>query len=267
MYNFKRILAAAGNDPGVVINAARRLQQLEACAELDTFHLDNAKAGHVLDELLQHASETRADVLAVGARQHVIASRAAMLAPCSVLMMPDRTTLSFDNVLVPVDFSEPAADAARSAVQLAEKAKGDWCALTIECPEEPWLTWTSDEEETAGKLEAFVESSTGRNAAGKCLVEPLSHAIRSLASADGVEGVDIASTIVEVAARERASLLVIGTRGRTRSASVLLGSVAEHVMRMATCPVLAVKRPGTQLGMIEAVWERLRHSEPSVAAN
>jgi nucleotide-binding universal stress UspA family protein len=42
--------------------------------------------------------------------------------------------------------------------------------------------------------------------------------------------------------RTRADLIVIGTHGRTGLAKVLLGSVAERVIRFASCPVLTVRR-------------------------
>lgn len=47
--------------------------------------------------------------------------------------------------------------------------------------------------------------------------------------------------IVPIAKRQRADLLVIGTHGRTGIRKVLLGSVAERVLRTASCPVLTVR--------------------------
>jgi nucleotide-binding universal stress UspA family protein len=51
-----------------------------------------------------------------------------------------------------------------------------------------------------------------------------------------------ADDIVRVADEEGADLIVIGTHGRTGLMRVLMGSVAESVMRLATCPVLTVKQ-------------------------
>lgn len=51
-----------------------------------------------------------------------------------------------------------------------------------------------------------------------------------------------ADDIVRVANEEGADLIVIGTHGRTGLMRVLMGSVAESVMRLATCPVLTVKQ-------------------------
>jgi len=57
-----------------------------------------------------------------------------------------------------------------------------------------------------------------------------------------VEG-DPVSEILRVAREMPADLIVMGTHGRTGLERLLMGSVAEEVLRKATCPVLTVKRP------------------------
>src|SRR3954454_16893841 len=52
---------------------------------------------------------------------------------------------------------------------------------------------------------------------------------------------DPAASIVKVAEETACDLIVLGTHGRTGLRRVLMGSVAEHVMRTAPCPVLVVK--------------------------
>jgi len=54
---------------------------------------------------------------------------------------------------------------------------------------------------------------------------------------------DPAGTIVGLAEEEHVDLIVMGTHGRTGLSRVLLGSVAEAVVRRASCPVLMVKQP------------------------
>jgi universal stress protein A len=49
-----------------------------------------------------------------------------------------------------------------------------------------------------------------------------------------------ATAIVRAAKRKRAGLVVLGTHGRTGITRMLLGSVAERVVRTALCPVLTV---------------------------
>ena len=55
------------------------------------------------------------------------------------------------------------------------------------------------------------------------------------------EGGPPASRILEVAAQEAADLLVIGTHSRTGLQRTVLGSVADRLVRQATCPVLTVR--------------------------
>jgi nucleotide-binding universal stress UspA family protein len=49
--------------------------------------------------------------------------------------------------------------------------------------------------------------------------------------------------ILRVAAEEQADFIVLGTHGRTGLSRLLMGSVAETIIRRAQCPVLAVKTP------------------------
>ena len=53
-----------------------------------------------------------------------------------------------------------------------------------------------------------------------------------------------AQRIVELAARLEPTLLVAGTRGLSGLQGIVIGSVAEHLVRHATCPVVCIKAPG-----------------------
>ena len=52
--------------------------------------------------------------------------------------------------------------------------------------------------------------------------------------------------ILRVAQESQCDLIVMGTHGRTGLAHLLMGSIAEPVVRKATCPVLVVKTPFTE---------------------
>src|SRR5205807_909314 len=54
---------------------------------------------------------------------------------------------------------------------------------------------------------------------------------------------DAAAEIVRVAQEIHCDLIVMGTHGRTGIGRLLLGSVAEQVLRRAPCAVLTVKAP------------------------
>jgi nucleotide-binding universal stress UspA family protein len=65
-----------------------------------------------------------------------------------------------------------------------------------------------------------------------------------------------ASAIVSYADEHRVDLIVMGTHGRSAVANLLLGSVAEKVVRTAHCPVLTVRHP-------ERDWRGLPEAAPS----
>jgi len=71
---------------------------------------------------------------------------------------------------------------------------------------------------------------------------------------------DTAPEIIAYAAAQGIGLIVMATTGRTGAAHLLLGSVAELVVRHATCPVLTIRhdRPAAQRQVITGALPRLR---------
>ena len=64
---------------------------------------------------------------------------------------------------------------------------------------------------------------------------------RGLTASAVLETGSAPETIVDTAIEGRADLIVIGTHGRTGLTRLVIGSVAERVVRIAPCPVLVVK--------------------------
>jgi nucleotide-binding universal stress UspA family protein len=57
---------------------------------------------------------------------------------------------------------------------------------------------------------------------------------------------DPASEIAEIAKKYHCDLIVISTHGRTGLERLLMGSIAEKIVRLAPCPILTLKRPFPQ---------------------
>ncbi len=55
-----------------------------------------------------------------------------------------------------------------------------------------------------------------------------------------------AQELVGLAEREKVDLIVMGTHGRTGLSRLLMGSVAEEVVRRAPCPVFTLRQPEAQ---------------------
>jgi len=139
-------------------------------------------------------------------------------------------------ILVPTDFSANAEHALDYACALAQKL-GSAVHLVHAIASPPTALQVALTEEI---LENLVKEH--REALDK-----LAEARRGIASfgATTVEVGDPRDTIVEAAQKLGADLIVMGTHGRRGLSRVVMGSVAEDVIRRAPCPVLTVRaKPG-----------------------
>ena len=73
------------------------------------------------------------------------------------------------------------------------------------------------------------------------------------ATATVITSMSTASTIVQFAKDHAIDLIVMGTHGRGALEHLLVGSVAERVVRTAPCPVLTVRHPDPELVGPEAL--------------
>jgi nucleotide-binding universal stress UspA family protein len=205
--------------------------------------------GPRLDRLLHFALEQEADVTLVGhrpgrGRRRALALRLAMKAPCPVWVVPERAPATLQRILVPVDFSDPSADALRLAASLAETAGGVECfTLHVASPEPTLLSDDPGKVPQTCAHEAYVQWLASAGCSG-IRAEPLFES-----------GRHVGDTVVRVAGERQVDLIVMGTRGRSPSAAILLGSTTEHTILDSPIPVLAVKASGAPMGLLEALLE------------
>ena len=90
------------------------------------------------------------------------------------------------------------------------------------------------------QMQSEVEDAAAKNTAAL-----LSDADRAVLGARAIVRASSspALTIVDYAKETGVDLIVMGTHGRGAMAHLLMGSVAERVVRMAPCPVLTVRHP------------------------
>lgn len=141
-------------------------------------------------------------------------------------------------ILVPTDFSDCATTAQATAIDLARRLDGEIVLLHVlveatlyaeGMPGAPNVRSVYDAQRKWA--EAALDARAG---------ELRGQGIKtSWRTATGIPFEEI----VNIAAEERADMIVIGTHGRTGLNRVLLGSVAERAIRLAPCPVLTVRQP------------------------
>lgn len=69
------------------------------------------------------------------------------------------------------------------------------------------------------------------------------HKVEIAASTEVIVAGSVGSAILDSAAHVQAGLIVMGTHGRSGLKRLVLGSVAEHVVRNAGCPVVVMRPP------------------------
>jgi sulfate permease, SulP family len=212
-------------------------------------------AGDLLDSVLDAAAAYGADVILLGhgghRRRRMLARRLAMKAPCSIWMAPDGSRAGIGRILAPVDYSIRSADTLDAATALAEAAGQDECdALHVYFNN---ATVSFDEFE-----EVMVEDAAE---AFSLFVAPINlHGVHARPAL--VESARVAPAILRFAAEAGTGLIVMGTRGRSASAAVLLGSETEQVLIGTQVPILAVKHFGARLRLLRALRdERVRLRE------
>jgi nucleotide-binding universal stress UspA family protein len=146
----------------------------------------------------------------------------------------------WSRICCPVDFSETSWEALAEAAELA--ARGGEAHLVILHVEEGTDVAALGEMAVTSPEAARRLVEDTRRSLERCRAEAEQIA-RGRVAAESVAG-DPASEIVRFAERQAVDLIVMGTHGRTGIRRILLGSVAERVVRSAPCSVLVV-RPST----------------------
>jgi nucleotide-binding universal stress UspA family protein len=210
-------------------------------------------SGPLLDRLLEYVGANTVDLMFLGHRRDhpgrwALARRLAKKAGCSVWMVPDGARPTLDRVLAPIDFSEHSADTLRVAAAMTRLAGGTECLALHVYFNDAAATYEGYDQVLRGQeAEAFRAFIAPIDTQG-VTVTPLFE-----------EGANVAHVINRVAEAQGCDLVVMATRGRSRSAAVLLGSVTEETIVETRVPLLVVKHYGAQLGLIRALFDKVSH--------
>lgn len=148
-------------------------------------------------------------------------------------------------LLVPVDFSEQSRSALRYAVMLAQRFGAHIDVLHVwEMPHFAGMDLMLQAPVVDSEpLEHYVREQAAREMSDFLAEENIRDDIHVR---QRIEAGDVDVTIIKLAETEGYDLIVMGTHGRTGLAHLLMGSVAEKIIRYAPCPVLTVRHGTAQ---------------------
>ncbi len=174
------------------------------------------------------------------------AERVVRTAPCPILCVkggrdepPEATAQAgsprIRRLVIPIDFSASSLDALEYGVQFAKHLGASVTILHVLEPVAYGLDFTLGRSVERREQKEHVQSRL--------------EVLRALCTSNGVNADSVvkaglpADSIREYADREKPDLVIMGTHGRRGISRLLSGSVAEGMLRLACCPVLAVRMP------------------------
>lgn len=145
--------------------------------------------------------------------------------------------LPINKILCPIDFSEAAFEGLKNANELAGHFSAELILFHVVSPLPGILGSTSP---TGFHIPAVLKEieDSAKNQIAKLKNKYISSNIKS----EGIVVIgDPSAEIVKYAAEDNVDLIVMSTHGQSGWKRLVSGSVTEKVVRMAECPVLAIR--------------------------
>jgi len=203
--------------------------------------------GSAYAEVIRRASAWKADLIVVGHHsssglEHAllgsVAERVVRHAQCSVLIA--RSSQKSGVVLAATDLSDPSVPAIHAAAEQARRRNARLVVMSA-------LDWSSAAWMAAAGAPFGIVPAVASAELQRETHDILLETLRLAMARQGIDGEarvveDSPATAIVACAKElNAELVVVGTHGRTGLAHLALGSVAERVIQMTHCSVLAVR--------------------------
>ncbi|WP_375584137.1 universal stress protein [Cyclobacterium xiamenense] len=212
------------------------------------------KEGNAQETMLRWGKIKDIDLLVMGRKKEKspsdsLVNNLSQKYPHPVLLLPsDYTGNSFQEILLPIDFSRHSLVSIQLATAIAtQTGAAIGCCHLYEVPRGYSKTGKSFEQFSAIMLENAKKDYQAFLTENKLPDFPCEFILR--------HSKDEADNIMQHARNTGTDLLIIGSRGRTKSAAVLLGSVAEKLVNInQEIPMLVMKDEGENMSFFEALF-------------
>lgn len=233
------------------IQALVKSEQFPSSTEIDII----VEEGKPLDTVLRWAKIKDVDVLIMGRKQELegsgsLAKNMAHRAPCSVLFFTEKSPVKTPHkLLVPMDFSEHSVMTLEFAERLSKEIGAEILGLHVYSIPLGYYKTGKSHAEFDHIMENLARKEYDKFLKKHHLPE---YNCLFLLKHDGNEG----RFIIKVAKENEADMILMGSRGRTASAAVLLGSIAEKLVNVNNeVPTLIFKKKGETMNFLDALMK------------
>ena len=214
--------------------------------------------GPRLDQVLSLIVKHRSDVVFLGHRRErsgyrSLSRRLAMAAPCAIWLVPEGAPARIKSILVPVDFSGHSAEALSIATEIAAVHGVKTCQVVHSYYDSSVTRYDETVQEFIGQERAAFDQFQKQTDLHGVQLEPIF-----------AESTNPVEAILRVAHHQESDLIVMSTRGRSRSAAVLLGSNTSRTMAKSSIPLLAVKPFGNRMTLLQALLHHRFWEDPAL---
>ncbi|MDX1627841.1 MAG: universal stress protein [Fulvivirga sp.] len=210
--------------------------------------------GPPLDTFLRVAKIKNADLIVMGRKKIIegsglLAGHIVRKSPASMLFITEDSPQQLKNILLPIDFSRHSALTVKIAQVLKERTGAQLHFSHIyKIPAGFYKTGKSREQ-----FSDIMKSHAEKDFLRFCKQNQLGdeYTCRFIESEDAIP-----KLIYQHAEEVKADLILIGSRGRTKSSALLIGSVVEKLMfEDADIPVFIAKNKGESMSFFEALMK------------
>lgn len=214
--------------------------------------------GTPFEQIIKYAHDHSIDLITVGQKirsegSGIVPHRLSRKAHCSILMVPEASEPDFKRIFLPVDFSDYSDKALDFVELIHEKAPVDEvCIQNIYKIPLPSYKAMRTHEQMATIMKENAEEAYDRYikehqpSIGKDQLRPIF-------TLDDIN--KPGKLILEEARKNHAKLIVMGSKGQSSAAALLMGSVTEKLLkREPEIPVLIIKKKSENIGFLDALF-------------